>query len=37
MDERTLEPSSGFAHLRRDLERLLRTMFKTNWRALLGL
>jgi N-formylglutamate amidohydrolase len=29
MDERTLEPSSGFAHLRRDLERLLRTMFKT--------
>jgi len=36
MDERTLKPSGGFAHLQRDLDRLLRTMLTTNWRALLG-
>lgn len=36
MDERTLEPSSGFRALQRDLDRLLRAMARTNWRALLG-
>lgn len=36
MDERTLEPSSGFAPLQRDLERLLRSMLSVNWRALLA-
>lgn len=36
MDERTLEPSSSFRALQRDLDRLLRTMAKANWRALLG-
>ncbi len=36
MDERTLEPSGGFGALQRDLDRLLRSMARTNWRALLG-
>jgi N-formylglutamate amidohydrolase len=36
MDERTLKPTGGFAHLQRDLERLLRVMLTANWRALLG-
>jgi N-formylglutamate amidohydrolase len=36
LDERSLEPSSGFPALRRDLERLLSTMLKANWRALLS-
>ena len=36
LNEQTLEPSSGFPALQRDLERLLRSMAKTNWKALLG-
>jgi N-formylglutamate amidohydrolase len=35
LDERTLELSSGFPPLQRDLDRLLRAMARVDWRALL--